>query len=190
MLCSQASSGSSAGGLFVLTCLVPEGEFDSIPESEFVIDDSEVILDDVFSGSDFVGNFFVLKSLGNKFDNSALSFAGYTLSVTFASKHNCLRYKSVASFTRLIPLVIPNRRNSRLKCAFTVLRAILSCRAISSLSQPCRSNSTICCSRCPKRTGFSLIPDPLKCACEVTAPWPRDALEKQAAPRSKPLNCN
>jgi hypothetical protein len=64
--------------------------------------------------------------LGNKLNNSALSFVGDALSVTFASKHNCLRYKSVASFTRLIPLVIPNRRKRRLKCAFTVRRAMLS----------------------------------------------------------------
>lgn len=147
MLCSQASRGSSSGCLLEFSCFVPEGEFDSIPQSELVIDDSEIILDDMFCGSDFIGNFFIFESSGNKFNNSALSLAGYALSVTSFSKHNCLRYKSVASLTRLMPLVIPNRKNSRLKCAFTVLRAILSCRAISSLSHPCRSNSTICCSR-------------------------------------------
>jgi len=181
MLCSQASRGSSSGCLFESPCFVPEGKLDSIPESEFVVDDSEIILDDVLSCSDFVGNFFILESLGNKFDNSALSFAGYALSVTSFSKHNCLRYKSVASLTRLMPLVIPNRKNSRLKCAFTVRRAMLSCRAISSLSQPCRSNSTICCSRCPKRTGFSLIPTPSKCACEAIAPDPKGTPEKDPA---------
>ena|SRR5215469_6427612 len=169
MLCSQASRGSSSCGcLLVFSGFVPEGKLDSIPESEFVVDDSEIILDDVLSSSDFVGNFFIFESLGNKFDNSALSLARYALSVTFFSKHNCLRYKSVASLTRLMPLVIPNRKNSRLKCAFTVRRAILSCRAISSLSHPCRSNSTICCSRCPKRTGFSVITTPSRCAREAT----------------------
>lgn len=188
MLCSQASRGSSSGRLFVPPCFVPEGEFDSIPESELVIDDSEIILDDVFSSSDFVGNFFILESLGNKFDNSALSFAGYALSVSFFSKHNCLRYKSVASLTRLMPLVIPNRKNSRLKCAFTVRRAILSCRAISSLSHPCRSNSTICCSRCPKRTGFSLITTPSKCAREATAPDPKHTSENR--PGGSGCDCN
>src|ERR1700746_2914378 len=162
MLCSQVSNGSSSGALFVSSGFIPESEFDPIPESELVVDDSQIVLDDVFGSSDLVSDLFILKSSCNKFDNSALSLAGYALSVTFPSKHNCLRYKSVASLTRFMPLVMPKRRNNRLKCAFTVRRAILSCRAISSLSQPCRSSSTICCSRCPRRTRFSLIQDPLQ----------------------------
>src|SRR5678815_659047 len=103
MLCSQASSSSNCSGLgdlLVLAGFVPESKLDSVPESEFVIDDSEIVLDDVFGSSDLVSNFLVLESLGNKLNNSALSFVGDALSVTFASKHNCLRYKSVASFTR------------------------------------------------------------------------------------------
>lgn len=62
--------------------------------------------------------------------------------------------------TRLIPPVIPKRRNNRLKCAFTVRRAIFSSLAISALSQPCNSNSTICCSRGPSRTVCSFIRPP------------------------------
>ena len=62
----------------------------------------------------------------------------------------------------MIPSLIPKRRKSRLKWAFTVLRAILSCFAISALSQPCNSNSTISFSRGPRRTdcSFSTIPAP------------------------------
>jgi hypothetical protein len=63
--------------------------------------------------------------------------------------------------TRLIPPVIPNRRNNRLKWAFTVRRAILSWLAISALSHPCSSSSTICCSRGPSRTACSFIPTSL-----------------------------
>ncbi len=63
----------------------------------------------------------------------------------------------VASLTRLIPPVIANRRKRRLKCALTVRRAILSCRAISELSQPCSSSSAICCSRGPSRMELSFI---------------------------------
>src|SRR5215475_13611288 len=164
MLCSQDSGSSCSSDVFESSGFIPESEFDSIPESKLVIDDSEVVLNDVFGCSDLVSNLFVLESPGNKLNDAALSLAWDSLSVTFASKHNCLRYKSVASFTRLIPLVMPNRRNNRLKCAFTVRRAMLSCRAISSLSQPCNNSSTICCSRCPRRMGLSLIEIPLKCA--------------------------
>jgi len=53
---------------------------------------------------------------------------------------------------------MPNRRKRRLKCAFTVLRAIFNCFAISSLSQPCKSKSTICCSLGARRANFSIIP--------------------------------
>ena len=61
----------------------------------------------------------------------------------------------------MIPPVIPKRRNNRLKCALTVRRAIFNCLAISALSQPCSSSSTICCSRGPSRTVCSLIDPPL-----------------------------
>lgn len=64
----------------------------------------------------------------------------------------------VASLTRLIPPVIAKRKKRRLKCAFTVRRAILSCRAISALSQPWSSSSAICCSRGPSRIELSFIP--------------------------------
>ena len=52
---------------------------------------------------------------------------------------------------------MPKRRNIRLKWAFTVRRAMLSCLAISALSQPWRSNSAICFSLGPSRTYWSVI---------------------------------
>jgi hypothetical protein len=76
---------------FLAARFVPEGQFDPVPESELVIDDSQVVLDDVFRGSDFICDFSVLESLGDEFDDSLLSLAGYTVSVTFFSEHNCLR---------------------------------------------------------------------------------------------------
>lgn len=74
----------------------------------------------------------------------------------FASRISWLRYRSVASFTRLIPSVIPNRRKRRLKCAFTVRRFILSNLAISTLLQPCSKRSAICCWRGLRRTDSSV----------------------------------
>jgi hypothetical protein len=99
-------------------------------------------------------------------------FFGNTDPVPSICRHDCLRYKRIASFTRLIPLVIPKRRNSRLKCIFTVRRAILSWLAISALSHPCRSSSTTCCSRGPKRTSCSFITPPLY----IAAPLPHGRL--------------
>jgi len=135
MLYSQLSSTSVAGCVSVLAGLVPEGEFDSVPEPELVIDDAKVVFDNVFCGSNDIRNFAVLESLSDEFNDKLLSLAGYTISVTFP-EHSCLRYKRVASFTRLIPPSIPKRRKRRLKCAFTVRRAILSWLAISAFSQP------------------------------------------------------
>src|SRR5215475_7575900 len=120
MLRSQDSRTSGVGWDFVSAGLIPEGEFDPVPESELIVDDSEVIFDDVFCGSDCICNFTVFESLGDELDDALLSFVGDTLSIPLASEHSCLRYKSVASFTRLIPLLIPNRKKRRLKCAFTV----------------------------------------------------------------------
>jgi hypothetical protein len=91
MVCSQVSRTSGVRRDFLAPRFVPEGQLDSIPEAELVVDDSEVILDDVFSGSDFVRDFSVLKPLGDKFDDSLLSLAGYTVSIAFFSEHNCLR---------------------------------------------------------------------------------------------------
>ncbi len=95
--------------------LIPEREFHPVPQSELVIDHAEIILDYVFRGADDVGDLVVLQALGDKFDDAVFSFTGGTASIAFVCKHNCLRYNRVASFTRLIPPLIPKRRNSRLK---------------------------------------------------------------------------
>ena len=113
MLCSQLSSRSDC--LVESPAFVPEGEFDSVPESELVIDDAKVILDDVLGGADFSCNFAVFESLSNEFDDTLFSFTGDSFTVAFASEHICLRYKSVASLTRLMPPLIPNLKKSRLK---------------------------------------------------------------------------
>src|ERR1700731_31121 len=135
--------------------LVPESKFYPIPQSKFVINSAKIILHDMLSGADGFCDFTVLESLGDKLDDSPFPFVGNPFSVSLSSKHSCLRYKVVASLTRLIPLRIPKRWKRRLKCALTVRRAILSCEAISRLSQPCNSNSAICRSRGPKRTDSS-----------------------------------
>src|ERR1700758_5540902 len=114
-LCSQVSSTLGVKRFFVLASFVPEGKFDTVPESELVIDDAKIILDDVFGGSEDCGDFRVLESFCNQFDDAIFPLAGDACSVALFCIHSCLRYNRVASFTRLIPVVIPNRRKRRLK---------------------------------------------------------------------------
>src|SRR6185437_9816844 len=108
--------------------LIPQREFYAVPEPQLVVDGTEIVFDDVFGGADFIGNFLVFKQLGDEFNDSLLTLTGCLDSL---SEHNCLRYRSVASLTRLTPPVMPNRMNRRLKCAFTVRRAMFNCLEIS-----------------------------------------------------------
>src|SRR5579864_1707573 len=141
--------------------LIPQRKLHPVPQPQFVVDDSQIILDYVLRRPDRVGYLFVLQALGNQLDDSLFAFTRDSGSIPPICRHSCLRYSRVASLTRLIPPVIPNRRNKRLKCAFTVRRAIFSWLAISALSHPCKSSSTICCSRGPSRMVCSFIRPPL-----------------------------
>ena len=90
-LVSSHAANSLGLGEFETSSFVPEGEFNPVPESELVIDDAKVVLDDVLGGTDLVCNVSVLESLGNEFNDSVFPFAGNPVSVTFACKHSCLR---------------------------------------------------------------------------------------------------
>src|SRR5947207_4216125 len=129
--------------VFVPAGLIPKRELYAVPEPQLVVDGAEIVFDDVLSGADLVGDLFILESLSDEFDDSLLSLAWISPAVS-SSEHSCLLYKLLANFTRLTPPLIPKRVNRRLKCAFTVRRAMFSCLEISSLSQPCRSSSTTC----------------------------------------------
>src|SRR5258708_7365059 len=95
--------------------LIPEGEFDTIPKSKFVVDHAQVVLHDMLGRTDGFRDFAVLQAFGNELDDSLFTFTGDTCPITSSCRHACLRYNRVASFTRLIPPVIPKRRNNRLK---------------------------------------------------------------------------
>jgi hypothetical protein len=95
--------------------LIPQGKFHAVPESELVVDHAEIILHHVLRGADGMRYFVVLQALGYELDDAVFAFTGDTASIAFVCKHNCLRYNRVASFTRLIPPLIPKRKNSRLK---------------------------------------------------------------------------
>ena len=77
--------------------LIPQGKLHPVPESKLVVDHAQIILHDMFRRADSVGHVAVFQALGDKLDDLTFPLAGD------------------ASFTRLIPPVIPKRRNSRLK---------------------------------------------------------------------------
>jgi hypothetical protein len=69
---------------------IPEGELDAIPESELVVYDAEVVLNDVFGGANLVGDVTILESLSNELDDPVFAFTGDPVSVAFDCKHSCL----------------------------------------------------------------------------------------------------
>jgi len=79
--------------LAVRVRLIPEREFNSIPDSKFVVDDAEVVLDDMLSRANGVCDFAVLEPLRDQSDNSKLSFVRSAVSVAIPSKHACLPQK-------------------------------------------------------------------------------------------------
>jgi hypothetical protein len=91
MLCSQLSKVSGVGRDLLSPSFVPEGKFDTVPEPELVIDDSQIVFDDVFCCPDGVRDFAVFKPLGDELDDLLFALTGYSVSVTLFSEHNCLR---------------------------------------------------------------------------------------------------
>src|SRR5579863_3646430 len=131
-----------------------------------------MVFDDVLGGPEFVRDVPVRKSPGNELDDFLLPSISNPPASSLLSKHNCLRYRRVASFTRLIPPLIPNFAKSRLKWALTVRRFIPIVFAISALPQPCKSRLTISCSRGPNRTG-SCIASSGGIVLVIQTPFPR-----------------
>ena len=87
MLRSQCSGTSSGVRRDLLPArFVPKGQFDSVPEAEFVIDDSQVVFNDVLCRPDLVRDFAVFESLGDEFDDSSFSLAGYPVPIPLFSE--------------------------------------------------------------------------------------------------------
>ena len=92
IFCSQFSRISGVRRDFLPAGFVPEGQFDPVPESELVVDDSQVVFDDMFCRSDGVRDFAVLEPLGDEFDDLLFSLTGNPVSIALLlSEHNCLR---------------------------------------------------------------------------------------------------
>ena len=59
--------------LLVPAGFIPQSQLYAVPEPQLVVDGAEIVFDDMFSGSDFVGDFLVFKSLCDEFDDSLLA---------------------------------------------------------------------------------------------------------------------
>ena len=101
-------------GLFVPPCLVPQGQFDTVPKAEFVVDHAEIVLHHVFGSTKRAGDFAVLTAFRYAL-NDVLFTLVWPAAICCLSNRSCLLYSIVASLTRLIPPLIPNRRKRRLK---------------------------------------------------------------------------
>ena len=91
IFCAHVSRTSGVRRDLLAAGFVPEGQLDAVPESELVVDDSEVVFDNVLRGADGVCDLSVFEPLSNEFDDLMFSLAGDTVSVTLFSEHNCLR---------------------------------------------------------------------------------------------------
>jgi len=95
--------------------LVPQGNLETVPHTQLVVDDSKTVLEYVLSGSNFASDVPVIKALGDEGDDAVFPFSWASLPVKIMSEHRRLLYRKVASLTRLMPLVMPKRKNRRLK---------------------------------------------------------------------------
>lgn len=62
-------------------CFVPEREFDPIPDSKFVVDDTQIVFYNILGGTHDLRDFTVLESLSDQSNYSLLSFARNPFSV-------------------------------------------------------------------------------------------------------------
>src|SRR6266446_950850 len=88
--CKLARRNSGVEDLLVLTRFVPQRQLNAVPQSQLVVDQSQIILYYVFGGPERIGDFPVLAALGYALDDEVFAFAG-PAAVCCLSKHNCLR---------------------------------------------------------------------------------------------------
>jgi len=60
---------------------IPQGQLDPVPETQFVINGAQVVLDNVLGGADGLGYLAILHALGNKLDDSVFAFAWDTAAI-------------------------------------------------------------------------------------------------------------
>lgn len=100
------NSIAGSGGLPLLpSSPIPQREFDPIAYANFVVDFSNMVPDDVFADLEFLGDFFVVESVGYQLDDSQLSSAEKPCCVAIA--------RALASRQFPLPRVVPTRGRQR-----------------------------------------------------------------------------
>src|SRR6202142_3877725 len=95
--CSIVRAGGHA---FVPAGFVPERKLDPIPESEFVVDETQVVFHHMLGRADHCGDFAVLESPSDEFDDLLLAWAGDAGSVETACGHGRTRFVEMHSELR------------------------------------------------------------------------------------------
>jgi hypothetical protein len=75
MVCDPERLFRLGSPAFVSSCLVPQGEFDTVAYSNLVIDLAEVVSDNMFANSQVLSDFAILQSLSHQLDHSKLASA-------------------------------------------------------------------------------------------------------------------
>src|SRR3989442_13017611 len=91
---------------------VPQGKLDTVPHTQLVVEGSKTVLEEALGGSNFASGVPVTEAEG---DDALFPFRWASLPVQIMSEHRRLLYIQVASLTRLMPLALPKRKNTRLK---------------------------------------------------------------------------
>ncbi len=76
--------------LLVLASFVPQCQLDAVPQSQLVVDQTQIVLHHVLSGSERIGDLFVLAAFGYALNDDLFAFAGAPADCC-CSNHNCLR---------------------------------------------------------------------------------------------------
>ena len=76
--------------LFVPPRFIPQRQLDAVPQSQLVVDRSQIILHHMFGGPKSVGDLAVLAALGYTLNDELLALIGPTV-ISCLSIHNCLR---------------------------------------------------------------------------------------------------
>jgi hypothetical protein len=87
---SRADANSGVVDLLVLPGFIPQRQLDAVPESQFVVNQSQIIFYYVFGGPERIGDLPILAALGYALDDEVFAFAG-PAAVCCLSNHNCLR---------------------------------------------------------------------------------------------------
>src|SRR5438445_13472576 len=91
---------------------VPQGKLDTVPHTQLVVEGSKTVLEEVLGGSHLASGVPVSEA---ERGDALFPFSWAWLPVKIMAEHRRLLYITAARLTRVMPLVMPKRKNRRLK---------------------------------------------------------------------------